>query len=169
MSTQEVTYGHDYYVYIKDVEEEDALYLLLYVDDILLASRSMKAVKGLKRALSIEFEMKDLDPVKMILRMEICKNMFKGVLHLLQEEYVHKLLERFRMEKAKPIEIPLSSHISLSKYQSPQSEEEREHIEKVPCANAVGSVMYTMVCCRSDIAHVVSSVSKYMANPGKEH
>ena len=161
---------HDCYVYIKDVEKEDALYLLLYVDDMLVPiGRSMEAMKGLKRELSTEFEMKDLDPVKMILRMEICKNMFKGVLHLLQEEYVHKLLERFRMEKAKPIEIPLSSHISLSKYQSPQSEEEREHIEKVPCANAVGSVMYTMVCCRSDIAHVVSSVSKYMANPGKEH
>ena len=73
---------HDYCVYIKDVDEEDALYLLLYVDDMLIASRSMDAVKRLKRKLSSEFKMKDLDPAEKILRMEICRDRCKGVLHL---------------------------------------------------------------------------------------
>ena len=39
----------------------------------------------------------------------------------------------------------------------------------VPYASAVGSLMYVMVCTRPDIAHVVGVVSRYMANPGKEH
>ena len=73
------------------------------------------------------------------------------------------------MEKAKLIETPLPSHISLSKYQSSQSKKEREYMKKVPYANAVGSVMYIMVCCRLDIAYAMSLVSRYMANPGKEH
>ena len=34
---------------------------------------------------------------------------------------------------------------------------------------AVGSLMYAMVCTRPDIAHAVGVVSRYMANPGKEH
>ena len=59
--------------------------------------------------------------------------------------------------------------ISLSKYQSPQSDEKREYMEKVPYANTVGSVIYTIVCYRPDIAYAVSSVSRYMAIPGKEH
>ena len=39
----------------------------------------------------------------------------------------------------------------------------------VPYASAVGSLMYAMVCTRHDIEHVVGVVSRYMANPGKEH
>ena len=39
----------------------------------------------------------------------------------------------------------------------------------VPYASAVGSLMYTMVCTRPDIAHAMGDVSRYMANPGKEH
>ena len=73
------------------------------------------------------------------------------------------------MEKAKPAETSLPSHMSLSKLQCLQSEEEREYMERVFYANAVGSVIYTMVCCRSDIAYAMNTVSRYMANPGKEH
>ena len=73
---------HNCCVYVKDIDEEDVLYLLLYVDDMLIVSRSMKAVKGLKRALLVEFKMKDLDPAKKILGMEICKDRNKGILYL---------------------------------------------------------------------------------------
>ena len=33
----------------------------------------------------------------------------------------------------------------------------------------VASLMYSMVCTRPNIAHVVGVVSRYMNNPGKEH
>ena len=39
----------------------------------------------------------------------------------------------------------------------------------VPYSSAVGSIMYAMVCTRLDISHAISVVSRYMANPGKEH
>ena len=39
----------------------------------------------------------------------------------------------------------------------------------VPYASAVGRLMYVVVCTRPDIAHAVGVVSRYMANPGKEH
>ena len=42
-------------------------------------------------------------------------------------------------------------------------------MSKVPYSNAVGSLMYGMVCTRPDISHVVGIVSRYMHNPGKEH
>ncbi|GJV51798.1 retrovirus-related pol polyprotein from transposon TNT 1-94 [Tanacetum coccineum] len=44
-----------------------------------------------------------------------------------------------------------------------------ERMSKVPYANAVGSLMYLMVCTRPDIAYAVSVVSRYLANPGKNH
>ena len=73
------------------------------------------------------------------------------------------------MDEAKPVETPLSEHISLSKMQSLQTDEEREYMDRVSYASVVGSVIYAMVCCRLDIAFVVSQVSRYMSNPRKEH
>lgn len=40
---------------------------------------------------------------------------------------------------------------------------------QVPYANAVGALMYAMVCTRPDISHAVSMVSRYMHDPGKDH
>ncbi len=42
-------------------------------------------------------------------------------------------------------------------------------MKRIPYASGVGSLMYAMVYCRPDLAHAVSQVSRFMANPGKEH
>ena len=44
-----------------------------------------------------------------------------------------------------------------------------DHMSKVPYASAIGSLMYAMVCTRSDIAHAVRVVSRFMSRPGKQH
>ena len=72
-------------------------------------------------------------------------------------------------EKTKHVSTPLAPHFKLSASQCPKTEEEREYMSKVPYSNAVGSLMYAMVCTRPDISHAVGTVSRYMHNPGKEH
>jgi hypothetical protein len=42
-------------------------------------------------------------------------------------------------------------------------------MSRVPYGSAVGSLMYAMVCTRSDIAHAVGVLRRYMSNLGKEH
>jgi hypothetical protein len=39
----------------------------------------------------------------------------------------------------------------------------------IPYSNVVGNLMYVMICTRPDLTHVVSVVSRFMHNPGKEH
>jgi hypothetical protein len=73
------------------------------------------------------------------------------------------------MENAKPVSTPLANHFHLSTSQCPKTVEEIEDMSKVSYASAVGCLMYAMVCTRPDLAHAVSVVSKYMANPGKQH
>ena len=102
-------------MYVRDVDKNNALYLRLYVDDMLIINRSLEVVDELKGALSSKFEMKDLSPAKKILGMEICWDRSKGILHLSQGGYISKMLERFGMEKSKSVKTPLSSHMSLSK------------------------------------------------------
>jgi len=42
-------------------------------------------------------------------------------------------------------------------------------MSRVPYANAVGSLMYIMVCSRPDLAYIVSTVSRFISNPGKQY
>ena len=42
-------------------------------------------------------------------------------------------------------------------------------MSKVLYVSAMGCLMYAMVCTRLDLAYVVSTVSKYMVNLGREH
>jgi hypothetical protein len=57
-------------VYLKIVSGS-AIYLLLYIDDMLIATKDKSEIAKLKVQLSKEFEMKDLDAAKKILGMEM--------------------------------------------------------------------------------------------------
>ena len=160
----------DHCVYFRKLQDGSFIYLLLYVDDMLIASRNQEEICRLKAQLSKEFEMKDLGEAKKILGMEIAKDRQRGTLCLTQKQYLKKVLQRFSMfEKTKPVSTPLAPHFKLSASQYPKTEDEQEYMSKVPYSNAVGSLMYVMVCTRPDISHAVGNVSRYMHNPGKEH
>ncbi|URE44176.1 Retrotransposon protein [Musa troglodytarum] len=96
----------------------------------------------LKKELSESFVMKDIGPAKQILGMQISRDRKNKKIWLSQKKYIEK---------------------------SPSSDEEKEKMQKVPYASAVGSLMYAMVCTRSDIAYAVGVTSRFLANLGKEH
>ena len=61
------------------------MYLLIYVDDMLVAAKDLEAIQHLKTELSQKFEMKDLGAAKRILGMEIVRDRAAGELWLSQE------------------------------------------------------------------------------------
>ena len=78
---------------MKSLDDGSFIFLVLYVDDMLVAAKSMSEVKKLKISLSREFGMKDLGAAKKILRMEIRKEGALGRLWLSHSGYVRKVLE----------------------------------------------------------------------------
>lgn len=73
--------SYDSYVYMRPVNDGSLIYLLLYVDDMLVAVRSKLEVAKIKEQLSAEFDMKNLDATKRILGMEIKAISFTGGLY----------------------------------------------------------------------------------------
>ncbi|KAG8492333.1 hypothetical protein CXB51_009816 [Gossypium anomalum] len=160
----------DHCVYFQKLQEGTFIYLLLYVDDMLIASKSKVEIERLKTQLNLEFEMKDLGEAKKILGMEIWRDRAHDRVSLSQKQYLKKVLQQFGMnEQTKPVSTPLASHFKLSAQLSPSTNTEREYMLQVPYSNSVGSLMYAMVCTRPDISQAVSIVSRYMHNPGKGH
>jgi len=58
-------------VYYNKLPSGEYIYLLLYVDDMLIAFKSKSAIDKLKKDLSYEFKMKDMVKAKKVLGLEI--------------------------------------------------------------------------------------------------
>ena len=111
---------YDCYVYMKSLDDGSFIFLLLYVDDMMIDAKSMSEVNKLKILLSREFDMKDLGVAKKILRMEIRGERVLRKLCLSQSCYVRKVLERFSMENAKQVITPLANHFRSYTTQYPK-------------------------------------------------
>ncbi|GJU90611.1 retrovirus-related pol polyprotein from transposon TNT 1-94, partial [Tanacetum coccineum] len=116
-----------------------------------------------------EFDMKELGEAKKILGMEIVKDRSRKILRVSQSGYISKILNNFRIDNGKSVQMPLGGHFKLSLKDCPVRDCDVERMSKVPYANAVGRLMYLMVCTRPYIAYAVSVVSRYLVNPGKNH
>ena len=136
---------------------------------MLIVGQNVDRIVSLKLQLSKKFSVKELGPVKNILGMKIILDRKVQKLWLSREAYFHKVLQHFNMGKAKPVSTPLGLHFKLSAGQSPSTVEEKEAMQYIPYASAMGSLTYAMVCTRPDIAHAVGLVSRFLSNPSKEH
>ena len=161
--------SYDPCVYIRGKESSDRVYLLIYVDDMLVASKDLKGIQSLKKSLSQEFEMKDLGRASKILGMDIFRDREKGLLKLSQGKYLKQVLSTFNMTDCKPVTTPMGSQFKLKSLDEKESVIEAAYMEDIPYASAVGSLMYDMVGSRPDIAHDVGLVRRFMGNPGRVH
>ena len=71
--------------------------------------------------------------------------------------------------QTKNVSTLLAYHFKLSAQLYPSTDAEREYMLQVLYSNAVGSLMYAMVCIRPDISHTIGIVRRYIHNPGKGH
>lgn len=145
------------------------IYLLLYVDNMLIACKERAEIEALKQLLNTVFDMKDLGSGKKILVVEIIKNKKNSSIFLSQEKYLTRVLKTFGMLDCKLVQLPLATHFKLCKLYCPKTKEEREEMSNIPYANVVGCLMYAIVLARPDISRVVNVVSRYMASPDIEH
>jgi hypothetical protein len=83
---------------VRSLDDGSFIFLLLYVNDMLITAKNIVEINKLKVLLSREFDMKDLGAAKKILRMDICRDRDAKRLWLSQVGYVKKVLERFSDE-----------------------------------------------------------------------
>ena len=70
--------------------------VVLYVDDLLIASNDEARLKEVKEKLSQAFQMKDLGEPEVFLGMKITRDREKRIMTITQTEYTRKIIERFR-------------------------------------------------------------------------
>ena len=158
----------DQCIYLK-ISGSKFIILVLYVDDILLASSDVNLLHDTKKFLSKRFEMKDLGEASFVLGIQIDRDRSKGILGLSQKAYIDKVLSRFGMQNCAPGDTPVAKGDKLSLLQCPKTDLEVKEMQDIPYASAVGSIMYAQVCTRPDITYIVGMLGRYLSNPGMDH
>ena len=153
----------------KRSEGQSVVFLILYVDNMLLMGSDICALSTVKVWLASNFDMKDLGEASYILGIKLHHDRCNKMLGLSQASYINKILERFSMVDSKKGFLPFRHGVTLSKSQCPSTQEERESISRIPYSSAIGSLMYAMLCMRPDICFAVGMVSRYQSDPGPAH
>ncbi|RYE20331.1 MAG: hypothetical protein EOP45_11235, partial [Sphingobacteriaceae bacterium] len=155
-------------IYLK-ISGSKFIILVLYVDDILLATNDLGLLRQTKEFLSKNFEMKDMGEASYVIGIEISRDRSQGWLGLSQKAYINKVLERFKMDKCSAGIVPIQKGDKFSLNQCPKNELERKQMEQIPYASIVGSLMYAQTCTRPGISFAVGMLGRYQSNPGIDH
>ena len=108
----------------KYIKETKVVFLVLYVDDILLIGNDIGLLSDVKKWLVEKFQMKDLGQASYVLGIQIIRDRKNRLLELSQASYIDKVLARFSMQNSKKGQLPTRHGIILSKEQCPTTPQE---------------------------------------------
>ena len=152
----------DYIVFTR-VQKGSIIILLVYVDDILIASNYVDAVSAFKPFLDNKFKLKDLGTLKFFLGLEVARTT-KGI-SLCQRKFTLKLLSDTRLLvllACKPSNVPMDQSLKLSSSSG-------DNVPDPSLYRRFISKLLYLTLTRLDISYFVHKLSQFMSTPKMPH
>lgn len=160
MKKQGYTQGQaDHTLFTKFSHDGKVAALIVYVDDIVLTGDDTVEMARVKEKLAVDFEIKDLGPMRYFLGMEVARS--KNGIVVSQQKYILDLLKETGMSGCRPADTPMDPNAKLW-------EEGSVPVDTGRYQRLVGKLIY-LSHTRPDIAFSVSVVSQFMHSPFEEH
>ena len=137
------------------------IYLLVYVDDIIVTGNNDAALLQFMSSLANRFSLKDLGNLSYFLGVEVLPH--KHGLLLSQRRYIKDLLNRVNMQEANPVLTPLPTSASAISLKSGSPISDPSSYREV-----VGSLQYLSLT-RPDVSFAVNKLSQFMHSPNDTH
>jgi hypothetical protein len=139
------------------------IFLLVYVDDIIVTSSSPAIVDALLKDLASDFSLKDLGDLHYFLGIHVSRHKDGGLM-LCQEKYDMDLLDKAGMRKCKPVATPMSTSDKLSVEGGTRLGEN----DNVQFQSIVSALQY-LTLTGPDLSFVVNKVCQYLHTPTTFH
>ncbi|KAI3515646.1 hypothetical protein L1887_14547 [Cichorium endivia] len=144
------------FIFLKD---SCVMYLLAYVDDLILTGNNESAIANFISHLNHEFAIKDLKELNYFLGLEISYT--DNGLFLTQTKYARDILIRAELLDSKPVSTPLAPHESFTIDGLPYS-------DPTLYRSLVGALQYLTIT-RPDLSYAVNQVSQFLHAPTVHH
>lgn len=138
------------------------LIVVIYVDDLLIASQDVDWIDATKRNLAEDFELRDFGRVKFCLGIEI--NQTSDAISMSQAAYTRELLRRFRMQDCNSVTTPMEVGVKLVK-----TDGRCNAGESRPYRELIGALIYLSMATRPDITNAVAKLAQFCDFPGEVH
>ena len=136
-----------------------------FVDDIkIMGPKYSGVIARVKMELTAAFEMVDMGPISFYLGPKVDRGRQKRTIKLSQPAYIQKVLAKYHLEKANPTNTPMKE-ITLG----PNLSTEAIQAEKERYQGMTGSLMFSMVETRPDIAFAIAVAARFAKNPSHAH
>ena len=136
------------------------VYLLLYVDDIIITGNNSTFVSSIIKLLGVDFDLKDLGLLHYFLGLQIDYTSTGFFVH--QTKYTSDLLKKFGMTDNKPCKTPSSPNHHLLPNDSPLLSDPTSY------RSLVGALQY-LIFTRPDPSFAVQQACQFMSNPTQNH
>lgn len=142
----------DYCLYTLE-ENNDKIYLLIFVDDLLICGRNGNEIERIKVLLSEKFRMKDLGRVTEYLGITVEYYCSRNIMKLSQTKYIELLSKKYNLENSKLYNTPMEVNLKI---------EGSDTCERnIKYRNLIGALLYISAATRPDISFSVNYLSRF--------
>jgi len=147
------------------VSEDHKVFVVFFVDDIQLlyhkddVEQAMEISRGIRKA----YELTGGEDVEWFLGVRVIRDREARKIFLVHDTYIEKIATKFSLIDGKCPSTPLPI-VELRKHEGQASPREVKRYQE-----KVGSVLYTAIMIRPDIAFAASLLSQFLTNPSPEH
>lgn len=134
--------------------------LLVYVDDVVLASSDVNQIQQIKDHLHSVFQIKDLGNLRFFLRLEVARN-HKGIA-VNQRKYALDLLTETGFLSSKPMKTPMIQTLKLCQNDGEPLADNTQY------RRLIGKLLYLTIT-RPDICFAVQQLSQFLDKPTTIH
>ncbi|KAK7588126.1 hypothetical protein V9T40_005371 [Parthenolecanium corni] len=145
--------GNDFCLYRKFYADSE-LFVLVYVDDLLIASDSESLIASFKTKISKRFSIVDLGKIRKFLGMDVNYNVKLKIMTLSQAEFICKVAKRFNLEDSKPVYTPIERDLNVTGNVETKVD--------LPFRQLVGCLLYISLISRPDVSFAVNFFSRFM-------